>query len=81
MQSGYALLMLCHKSKELGRSLGANSAASGLGELYAGLERVLRALENYSSAFEAIDGMRGKIDTHHICFSTDFTSSANTGGI
>jgi len=60
MQSGYALLMLCHKSRELGRSAGTNSAASGLGELYAGLERVLRALENYSSAFEAIDGMRGK---------------------
>jgi hypothetical protein len=61
MQSGYVLLMLCHKSRELGRSPGANSAASGLSELYAGLERVLRALENYSSAFEAIDGMRGKI--------------------
>lgn len=60
MQSAYALLMLCHKSRELGRSPGTDSSASGLGELYAGLERVLRALENYSSAFEAIDGMRGK---------------------
>lgn len=61
MQSGYSLLMLCHKSRELGRSHGTSSAASGLVELYAGLNRVLRALENYSSAFEAIDGMRGMI--------------------
>jgi len=74
--------MLCHKSREIGRSPGVNKAASGLGELYAGLERVLRALENYSSAFEAIDGMRGKIILHVFRFgsSANVFRSANSGG-
>jgi hypothetical protein len=61
MQSSYALLMLCHKSLERRRSSSDySSAPSGLGELYVGLERILCALQNYSVAFEAIDGMRGK---------------------
>jgi hypothetical protein len=81
MQSSYALLMLCHKSRELGRSPGANSAAGGLSELYAGLERVLCALENYSSAFEAIDGMRGKKSPYQIHFFTNVSLRADTGGV
>jgi hypothetical protein len=58
MQSSYALLMLCHKGNEMQSS---TAARNGLTELYSGLERVLNALQNYSIAFEAIDGMRGKV--------------------
>jgi hypothetical protein len=63
MQSSYALLMLCYKSLERRRgSSEALSAPSGLDQLYSGLDRVLNALQNYSVAFEAIDGMRVQIE-------------------
>ncbi|KAF2499593.1 hypothetical protein BU16DRAFT_277163 [Lophium mytilinum] len=65
MQSSYALLMLCRKSRDINRgSYSGNPAASGLGELYSGIRRVLSALENYAIAFEAIDGMRGMHELH-----------------
>jgi hypothetical protein len=56
----YALLMLCHKSRNMNRSTHhGSSATAGLEELYFGIQRVLSAPENYAIAFEAIDGMRG----------------------
>ena len=61
MQSSYALLMLCRKSHEWNRNATTGSGLhDGLEELYAGLQRVLGALQNYSLAFEGLDGMRGK---------------------
>lgn len=64
MQSSYALLMLCQKSRDWNRGA-TNGAAfrNGLEELYSGLSRVLAALQNYSIAFEALEGMRGKVST------------------
>ena len=61
MQSGYALLMLCHRTREMNQSRSNDHAVNrGLEELYAGLHRILDTLKNYSIAFEALDGMRGK---------------------
>jgi len=62
MQSSYALLMLCQKSRDWNRKA-TNGAGfqNGLEELYAGLGRVLGALQNYSIAFEALEGMRAQI--------------------
>jgi hypothetical protein len=36
------------------------AADKGLEELYAGVGRVLKALQNYAIAFEALNGMTGK---------------------
>ena len=67
MQSSYAMLMLQHHTRAL--SLRPTSAAQGdsilmaprlLDQLNCGLRLVLDALENYSTAFEALDGMRGE---------------------
>lgn len=64
MQSSYALLMLCRLSHEWNRNAAMGAGYhDGLEELYAGIQRVLGALQNYSLAFEGIDGMRSK----HIC--------------
>jgi hypothetical protein len=61
MQSSYVLLMLCDKIRELnGSPSGDIVATSRLGELSSGLQRVLEALQNYSIAFEAVGGMRGR---------------------
>ena len=53
--------MLCYRSLErqcmYQRSVAADK---GLEELYAGVGRVLAALQNYSIAFEALNGMTGK---------------------
>ncbi|KAI1628272.1 C6 zinc finger domain protein [Exophiala viscosa] len=61
MQSCYTLLTLCYRSLErqcmYQRSLAADK---GLEELYAGVARVLAALQNYSIAFEALNGMTRK---------------------
>lgn len=58
MQSCYTLLTLCYRSLErqcmYQRSVAADK---GLEELYAGVGRVLAALQNYSIAFEALNGM------------------------
>ena len=65
MQSSYALLMLCRKSHEWNRNTAIGSGLhDGLEELYAGLQRVLGALQNYSLAFEGLDGMRGEQFLH-----------------
>ncbi|OCK74949.1 hypothetical protein K432DRAFT_437761 [Lepidopterella palustris CBS 459.81] len=62
MQCSYALLMLCRKSRSMIRGSGASLAATnGLEELYTGLQRILTTMENYSIAFEAVDGMRAQI--------------------
>lgn len=61
MQSSYALLMLCQKSRDFNRnSTNGLAFQNGLEELYTGLQRVLDALRNYSIAFEALGGMRSK---------------------
>ena len=65
MQSSYALLMLCHKT----RAMNANDFTecpndplvnSLLSQLHHGLKVVVGALQNYSIAFEALGGMKGK---------------------
>ncbi len=64
MQSSYALLMLCQKSQDFNRnSTNGMAFRSGLEELYSGLHRVLGALQNYSIAFEALEGMKGEYMT------------------
>ena len=76
MQSSYALLMLCRKSQEWNRNASVGSGLhEGLEELYAGLQRVLGALQNYSLAFEGLDGMRGK-QSHHLLFLHFSSTSA-----
>ena len=61
MQSSYALLMLCRKSQEWNSSAIIDSTYySAIEELHSGLQRVINALQNYSLAFEALDGMRCK---------------------
>ncbi|EXJ81415.1 hypothetical protein A1O3_07707 [Capronia epimyces CBS 606.96] len=60
MQSCYVLLTMSYRSREMQcmyqyqRSMAADK---GLEELYAGVDRVLAALQNYSIAFEALSGM------------------------
>lgn len=76
MQSCYTLLTLCYRSLErqcmYQRSL---AAAKGLDELYAGVGRVLAALQNYSIAFEALNGMTRKL----LILSLPITVDANIG--
>ncbi|KIW85308.1 hypothetical protein Z517_00698 [Fonsecaea pedrosoi CBS 271.37] len=58
MQSCYTLLTLCYKSLEMQCINQRSSAADkGIDDLYAGVGRVLRALQNYAIAFEALNGM------------------------
>lgn len=67
MQSSYALLMLHHQTRALnhghpsaGEGNSTSMAARLLDQLACGIRLVLRALENYSMTFEALDGMRGE---------------------
>jgi hypothetical protein len=67
MQSSYALLMLFYKMRvgkpmplDADRDDGVFSSERLLDELRLGLERLIGAVRNYSRAFEALDGMRGK---------------------
>lgn len=61
MQSCYALLTLCYRSKILPPNSDNNPAAQrAKAEIHLGISRVLAALENYSLAFEALRGMTGK---------------------
>lgn len=61
MQSSYALLMLCHRSCNANSGLMRSPAFhSGLEELHCGIQRIITTLQNYSIAFEALDGMKGK---------------------
>lgn len=64
MQSSYAMLMLRYKYDQLiqqaeidGQPMDAQEL---LGELYVGINRVLGAVKNFSIAFEAMGGMKGK---------------------
>ena len=65
MQSSYAMLMLCHKTRimncnDFTDKQNDSLVSNLLGQLRHGLQMVLGALKNYSVAFEALDGMRGK---------------------
>lgn len=67
MQSAYALLMLLY-NVYAGRLESPNAdidlaVATYVDTLRYNLRLILIALENYSSAFEAMDGMRGKLPT------------------
>jgi hypothetical protein len=66
MQGSYCLLMIYYKSR-VTRQLRENPNDNPLRnpgqlaeELRSGLNRILGAVKNYASAFEALDGMRGK---------------------
>ncbi|KAF2121242.1 hypothetical protein BDV96DRAFT_207041 [Lophiotrema nucula] len=60
MQGSYVLLMLCLKNRSV--SSPKNSKARGsMDALHMGLRRILEALDNYSLAFEAIQGMRNEV--------------------
>lgn len=72
MQGSYAMLMLCHKAQAInhedGSSIGLLDAQRDvhttkfLMEMRDGIDLVLGALDNYSLAFEALDGMREQIN-------------------
>ncbi|KAL6242318.1 Nitrilase [Rhinocladiella similis] len=63
MQSCYTLLTLCYRSLER-QCLYQRSVATdkGLEGLYVGISRVLAALQNYSMAFEALNGMTQQVE-------------------
>ncbi|KIW17815.1 hypothetical protein PV08_05010 [Exophiala spinifera] len=63
MQSCYTLLTLCYRSLER-QCVYQRSVATdkGLEGLYAGIGRVLAALQNYSMAFEALNGMTQQVE-------------------
>jgi hypothetical protein len=77
MQSCYTLLTLCYKSLEM-RCFTTRSPTvdKGLEELYAGVDRVLKALQNYAIAFEALSGMTREFAYHTPAYSR---LSANKG--
>jgi hypothetical protein len=67
MQSSYAMFMIFYKARvakqfspESEIDLASDSNDRLVEELRQGLQRNIRALSNYSVAFEALDGMRGK---------------------
>ncbi|MCJ1301783.1 hypothetical protein MMC08_004584 [Hypocenomyce scalaris] len=67
MQSSYAMLMLCHKTRVINCNdftdkQNDSLVSNLLGQLRHGLQMVLGALKNYSVAFEALDGMRDQIE-------------------
>ncbi|OAP60358.1 hypothetical protein AYL99_05360 [Fonsecaea erecta] len=63
MQSCYTLLTLCYKSMEMQCVNQRSSAADkGIEDLYAGVSRVLKALQNYAVAFEALNGMVQQVE-------------------
>lgn len=78
IQAGYALLMLCfkartfhkHNSAGTGNIVDGNSLPSTLtgflNELQQNLRLAVRYLSNYSIAFEAIQGMRGRWPSPYI---------------
>lgn len=68
MQSSYAMFMIYYKasvakqlSPEAENEGGGDSTSQLIEELRQGLERIITAVSNYSLAFEALDGMRGKL--------------------
>lgn len=79
IQAGYAILMLCFKARTFNKQSpgGSGSVVDGnsfpsttltgfLNELQQNLRLVVRCLSNYSVAFEAIQGMRGRVPPHPI---------------
>ncbi|KAE8353012.1 C6 zinc finger domain protein [Aspergillus coremiiformis] len=67
MQGSYAMLMIFYKArveKQLSPDYGAKATPSDrlIEELRQGLERIIAAVTNYATAFEALDGMRDEIE-------------------
>lgn len=60
MQSSYAMLMLCQKTRATTDANSNQTVGSLLRQLRQGLQKVVGALENYSMSFEALSGMRGE---------------------
>ena len=67
MQSSYAMFMIFYKARvakqfspDSENELASDSTDRLVEELRQGLQRIIGALSNYSVAFEALDGMRGK---------------------
>lgn len=67
MQSSYAMFMIYYKasvakqlSPDTENERGGDSTSQLIEELRQGLERIITVVSNYSLAFEALDGMRGK---------------------
>lgn len=63
MQSSYAMLMLCQKTRATTDANSNQMVGSLLSQLRHGLQKVVGALENYSISFEALSGMRGEFQT------------------
>ncbi|KAL1847065.1 hypothetical protein Plec18170_008841 [Paecilomyces lecythidis] len=73
MQSSYALLMLCFKTRTLRDNNSSPFSLNGdsdneslllagfINDLYKGLQLAIKGLSNYSIAFEAMQGMRDEI--------------------
>lgn len=66
MQSGYAMLMICHKTKATNGEgfmdqRNERLVSSLTSQLRDGLQKVVGALDNYSMSFEALSGMRDQI--------------------
>ncbi|KAJ5654010.1 hypothetical protein N7490_001013 [Penicillium lividum] len=68
MQSSYAMFMIFYKARvanqlspEVENEIAGGSTDRLVEELRQGLERIIGAVSNYSLAFEALDGMRGKL--------------------
>jgi hypothetical protein len=68
MQSSYALFMIFYKARvakhfspDSENDLTSDSSDRLVEELRQGLQRIIEAMSNYSLAFEALDGMRGRI--------------------
>jgi hypothetical protein len=68
--SSISIIMLSYKARAMGF---AGNGSDGptlklLGKLHEALGNILDALKNYSGAFEAIGGMRGKANFFSACF-------------
>lgn len=90
MQSAYAMLMLCYKAHSIPipeSTYESSVAGSGIellmrsyvDQLTQGLKLVLAALENYSIAFEAIDGMRDQIGEALVAAASSFEGDSLDG--
>ncbi|KAK1138248.1 hypothetical protein N8T08_003350 [Aspergillus melleus] len=71
MQSGYAMLMLCVKARALQRyggeeasRLSASSLTAFRDELHQSLRGVVKCLDNYCIAYEALHGVKGNKRIH-----------------
>jgi hypothetical protein len=76
MQSSYALIMLYHRTKNMGLTPdsidgGTLTHAKIIMQLKRGLNVLLETLRNYSLAYEALGGMRGKSALNNPGFFSD----------